>query len=349
MLISGLRIAGIAYPVSEMGATEIHGPQLQASENQIQVDFLGISLAPGVSLRYQYKLEGADHDWSAPTDQRTVNYANLSPGEYRFLVRAISAGGLMSQSPAVVSFRILPPIWRRWWFIALAACCIAASIYAVDRYRIARLIEMERMRTRIATDLHDDIGSSLSQVSVLSEVIRRQVGNNPVVAEPLSMIATLSRDLIDAMNDIVWAINPRRDRLADLSHRMRRFASDVFTARDIAFSFNAPGGQHDIRLDTDVRREVFLVFKEAINNIARHAACTEAAVDFRMDGHWLELHVIDNGKGFDPEQPGDGNGLASMRQRAGKIGGALTIISATDKGAAVKLKAPVRRRRWLRT
>ncbi|HJQ23065.1 MAG TPA: two-component regulator propeller domain-containing protein [Blastocatellia bacterium] len=345
MLISGLRIAGVAYPVSELGATDLRGPQLQTSAGQLQIDFVGISLAPGAGLRYQYKLEGADQDWSAPTDERTVNYANLPPGEYRFLVRAVSAGGLMSPSPAAISFRILPPIWRRWWFIALAAAAIAATIYAVDRYRIARLLEMERMRTRIATDLHDDIGSSLSQISVLSEVIRRQVGDHEVVAEPLSLIATLSRDLVDAMNDIVWAINPRRDRLADLSHRMRRFASDVFTARDIAFTFNAPDQQHDTRLDTDVRREVFLVFKETINNVARHAGCTEAAIDFRMDGHWLELSVRDNGKGFDPERIDDGNGLVSMRQRARKIGGALTITSATAAGATVRLKAPVRRRK----
>lgn len=348
MLISSLRIGGVAYPVSELGATEVRGPQLQASAGQMQVDFLGISLAPGAGLRYQYKLEGADRDWSALTDERTVNYANLSPGEYRFLVRAISAGGLMSPVPAAVTFRVLPPIWRRWWFVTLAGVVVAVIIYSVDRYRIARLLEMERMRTRIATDLHDDIGSSLSQISVLSEVIRRQVGNHEVVAEPLSLIATLSRDLIDAMNDIVWAINPRRDRLADLSHRMRRFASDVFTARDIAFTFNAPDHQHDTRLDTDVRREVFLVFKETVNNVARHARCTEAAIDFRMDGHWLELSVCDNGKGFDPEHINDGNGLTSMRQRARKIGGALTITSMIENGATVKLKAPVRRRRWLR-
>lgn len=349
MLISGLRIAGISYAIPELGTTAVNGPELNASANQVQVDFLGISLAPGATLRYQYKLEGADHDWSAPTDQRTVNYANLSPGDYRFLVRAISADGTLSQSPAVVSFRILPPLWQRWWFVGLAVILVIALIYALDRYRIARLIEMERMRTRIATDLHDDIGSSLSQVSVLSEVIRRQVGNNPVVAEPLSMIATLSRDLIDAMNDIVWAINPRRDRLADLSHRMRRFASDVLTARDIALTFHAPDEQHDIRLDTDVRREVFLVFKEAINNIARHAGCTEAAIDFRIDGHWLELNVYDNGRGFDPRATGDGNGISSMRQRAGRVGGALTIISVAGKGTTVKLKAPVRRRRFFHT
>ena len=347
IVISGLRMAGVAYPVSELGATAIAGPALSAGENQVQVDYLGISLAPGAALRYQYRLEGADRDWSEPTEQRTVNYANLSPGRYRFLVRGMGADGTMSPTPAEISFRIRPPIWQSWWFIAAVGLAIAAIVYAIDRYRIARLIELERVRTRIATDLHDDIGSSLSQVSVLSEVIRRRVGDEPTVAEPLSMIATLSRDLVDSMNDIVWAINPRRDRLADLTHRMRRFASDAFTNREIAFTFDAPE-QHDVRLEVDVRREVFLVFKESINNVVRHSGCTAATVDFRIQGHWLELSVTDNGRGFDPERVCDGNGLVNMRQRAERIGGSFTVAPGPGQGAAIKLRAPVRRRGWVR-
>src|SRR6185436_10402300 len=118
-------------------------------------------------------------------------------------------------------------------------------------------LKLERVRMRIATDLHDDIGSSLSQVSVLSEVISRRVKSDPAVVEPLTTIATVSRDLVDSLNDIVWAINPRRDHLSDLTQRMRRFASDVFTARDIDFSFRAPDAQQEFRLGADMRRDVF--------------------------------------------------------------------------------------------
>ena len=215
------------------------------------------------------------------------------------------------------------------------------------RYRVARLLELERVRTRIATDLHDDIGSSLSQVSVLSEVIRRRIGDKPVVAEPLSMIANLSRDLIDSMNDIVWAINPKRDRLSDLTQRMRRFASDAFTVRDIEFSFSGPDPEHDTRLGADMRREIFLIFKESVNNVVRHSGCNEARINFSIQHGALELRVYDNGRGFDPEIASDGNGLASMRQRALRIGGALEISSQGEQGTTVSLKAPLDDHRWI--
>src|ERR1035441_6954975 len=120
-------------------------------------------------------LEGADSGWSPPSLQRSVQYANLSPAAYRFLVRAINSEGVASPQPASVSFLILPPVWLRWWFQLLAAAVVAAAVYRLHRYRVARLLELERVRTRIATDLHDDIGSSLSQIAILSEVASRQV------------------------------------------------------------------------------------------------------------------------------------------------------------------------------
>ena len=346
ILVGGLSVAGVQQTISELGETDVSGLTLGANQNHLQIDFFGLSFGPGEALRYQYKLEGPDVDWSPLTDQRSVNFPNLSPGAYRFLVRAVSTEGLASQSPAIVAFTILPPMWQRWWFIALAATLIGLLAYSLFRYRVARLIELERVRTRIATDLHDDIGSSLSQVSVLSEVVRRRVGSEPSVSEPLSMIADLSRDLVDSMNDIVWAINPRRDHLSDLTHRIRRFASDVFTARDIEFNFSAPEAQHDIRLGADMRREVFLIFKESVNNMVRHSGCTEANIEFLIESGWLELKIRDNGKGFEPDHDGDGNGLVSMRQRTARIGGTLDISSNNGKGTVVRLRAPIGRRAW---
>ncbi len=131
-----------------------------------------------------------------------------------------------------------------------------------------RLAEIERVRRRIATDLHDDIGSSLTQISVWSEVVRQQVAPSASSPErPLSLIAGSSRELIDAMSDIVWAINPQRDHLSDLVHRMRRFAADTLTVRNIEFQLKLPADGEDIKLEGNLRREVFLIFKEALNNL----------------------------------------------------------------------------------
>jgi ligand-binding sensor domain-containing protein/signal transduction histidine kinase len=342
IFINGLRIAGEDYSVSPLGQTEIVGPELSANQNHLQIDFSSVSVGGAASLRYQYKLDGADNDWSSPTAQRSITYARLSPGAYRFLVHAINADGVASAQPASVSFTILRPIWQRWWFLSLAGLFVIGVAYVVHKYRVNRLLELERVRTRIATDLHDDIGASLSQIAILSEVVRQKVGqDHAAVTEPLSQITTSSSELMGTMSDIVWAINPHKDRLTDLIQRMRRFASDVLTARNIDFEFQAPDARRNLNLGADVRRQVFLVCKESINNIVRHSACSHVNIEFRVDRNWLTLVIRDNGRGFDTAQESDGHGLASMRQRAKEMGGILEIASQLGEGTTVTLRMPI--------
>jgi signal transduction histidine kinase/ligand-binding sensor domain-containing protein len=345
ILISGVRIAGELHPLSELGETVVPEIRLGPSENQIQIDFVGLSFGTGEQLRYQYKLEGADADWSAPSDGRSVNYARLSPGSYRFLVRAVTSEGTTSQSPASVSFTILPPIWQRWWFLASVAIVISLAAYSLYRYRLARLIELERVRTRIATDLHDDIGANLSLIAMASDVARRQSREDDrQMTEALSLISGTSRELVDSMGDIVWAVNPSKDHLSDLTRKMRRFASDVFSASNIAFHFQAPGDEQDMKLGTDTRREVFLIFKEGVNNIARHSECNRAEIELQTRASWLVLKLTDDGKGVDPTKADDGSGLASMRQRAVRLGGKLAVESGNGQGTTVTLEVPIGRR-----
>jgi PAS domain S-box-containing protein len=207
--------------------------------------------------------------------------------------------------------------------------------------REERLAELERVRRRIATDLHVDIGSSLTQISILSEVIRQNIGSNDSAArEPLSMIARSSRELVDAMSDIVWAINPLKDHLSDLTQRMRRFASDVFTARNISFSLRLPPADRDIKLGANLRREVFLIFKESINNMVRHSGCSRADVTFQVEEDSLSLRLSDNGKGFDTGRQSDGHGLVSMSERARDIGAQFDLTSTIGLGTTIILKVP---------
>ena len=346
ILITGLRIAGDPHPISALGEVEIAPIELSPNRNQLQIDFVALGFSPGEGLRYQYLLEGASDDWSQLADQRTVHFANLAPGRYRFLVRAVNADGLLSETPASLPFTILPPVWQRWWFLALATSLVGLIAYAMYRYRVARLLELERVRTRIATDLHDDIGSSLSQIAIMSEVIRQQIdGTNQRVNRSLSVIAGTSRELVDSMADIVWAINPKRDHLIDLTQRMRQFAGDVLTARNIEFTFAAPGLESDGHIETDMRREVFLIFKEAINNAVRHSNCSSIEIRFVVNDNRLMLKVTDNGSGFDPARASGGHGLASMKRRAESIGGALEIVAEAGRGTTITLQAPLRRRR----
>jgi signal transduction histidine kinase len=341
ILINGLRIAGEDYAVSPLGQIEVVGPELSANQNDLQINFSSISVGAAASLRYQYKLEGADQDWNVPNAQRSITYAHLAPGAYRFLARAVNVAGLPSEQPASVSFTILRPIWQRWWFLTLAGLFLFGASAMLYEYRVNRLLELERVRTRIATDLHDDIGSSLSQIAILSEVVRQEVGqDHAAVTEPLSQITTSSSELMDTMSDIVWAIDPHKDHLTDLTQRMRRFASDVLTSRNIDFDFHEPDTRN-LNLGADVRRQVFLVCKESINNIVRHAACSQVYLEFRVDRDWLTLIIGDNGRGFDPAQENDGHGLLSMEQRAKEVGGTLQIISRPGAGTTITLRMPI--------
>ena len=367
VLISKLRIAGVEQPVSELGVAEVPQLELNHNQNQLQIDFFSIGFGAGETIRYQYMLEGADKTWSAPTEQRTVNYSNLAPGSYRFLVRAVNAAGTFSLRPAAISFRVLPPFWFRWWFIALAALVFGTIVFLLDRYRIGRLDErrraeealrrsreerlreLERVRTRIATDLHDDIGSSLTQIVVLSEVARQRVdGDDGPLAEPLTKITRVSNELVEAMSDIVWAINPKKDHLSDLVQRMRRFASDIFAPCEIRFTLRTPNTDDQIHLGANVRREVFLIFKESINNIAKHSGCTEAQVEFYPEDNSLVLKLTDNGSGFDlatvsqhTRSSKGGNGLISMQRRALELGGSFEITSTPEQGTSTTLKVPL--------
>lgn len=361
IFITRLIIAGEEQAISRTGEREIAELKLENNRNNLQIDFVSPSVSFAATIRYRYKLEGANQEWSPLTDLRTINYANLSPGSYRFLVQAVNGEGLASLNPAVVRFTILPPVWRRWWFLALSGMLFLALVSQVVRYRNSRLrerqqaedalrrarderlIELEQVRKRIATDLHDDVGSSLTQISLLSEVVQQRLnGQETALSEPLSLITRLSSELVDSMSDIVWAINPNKDHLSDLSQRMRHFASDVLTARQIELRFRAPEEEQDIKVGANVRRELFLIFKEGINNMVRHSGCRKAEVEFRADDERLRLVMSDNGKGFDHAQKSRGHGLMSMTERCKGLGGELTIDSQPGGGTTISLMIPLK-------
>ena len=349
--LGGLRIAGESRPLPELGSAEILGLDLSPSQNNLQIDFFGIDFSAGEALRYQYFLEGADKDWSAPTIERTVNYAQLAPGKYRFLVRALNADGVASQKPAEIAFTIHPPIWQRWWFIGLVVMSLAGIAYAMFRYRLTQLLKVERVRSRIATDLHDDIGASLSRMAIISEVVKQQTtSEDNQSAGLLTDIADSARGLVDSMGDIVWSIDPRRDNLQSAVRRIRQFASDVLEAKGINWELRVPEEVETLKLSPDQRRHLFLIFKEGINNIARHGnGTTSVSLSIKVEGRQLVGEIIDDGCGFtlrEPDAPrsreSGGNGLPNMQSRAEQMGGRLEISSAPGKGTHLILRAPIK-------
>jgi ligand-binding sensor domain-containing protein/signal transduction histidine kinase len=372
--LSRAQVAGEDLPLAETGATRLPELQLPAARNNLLVEYVGLEFQGEHGLRYQCKLEGVDADWGPPTERRSVNYAHLAPGSYRFLARAIDQQGLASAEPAVLAFRILPPMWQQWWFRLLAALVVMAAAYASYRYRVARLLELERVRTRIASDLHDDIGAGLSQMALLSEMAKYYIHLDP----PRSMqimtdVAGRCRELVDTMSDIVWSIDPRQDDLKKLMARVRQFASDVLEAKGIGWAFETPPQPERITLSPEQRRHLFLIFKEAVNNASRHARCTSVSMSLRVIGHQLSAEIRDNGCGFvadrgsqiapacpagkdrgsnDPARrpppaspmppPRQGHGLQNMRARAQELGGQLQVESAPGQGTRLILSVPLK-------
>ena len=222
---------------------------------------------------------------------------------------------------------------------------------ALRKAREERMRELQLVRSRIATDLHDDIGSSLTQIAVLSEVARGQAStlNADGVTTPLERIKNVSKELVAVMSDIVWAINPQKDYLNDLVQRMRRFGSDVTSGRGIAFEFNAPEMEGAVELGANIRREVFAIFKESVNNAVKYSECRHVVTDFLLNGERLILTVADDGVGFDtavvlsedfrPEM--GGNGLVSIRRRAIELGGICDIRSAVGAGTLISMNIPL--------
>ena len=340
-LLSGVRVGNATLTLPETGLERAAAFTVPPSQNTIEIEFLGLSPRFGEPLDYEYRLSGVSNEWTR-SPQRRVTYMGLAAGSYTFEVRVASANASLS-APASVSFTVLPPWYRSWWFLSLASGAVLLAAYLAHRAQLAQALRTERLRSRIATDLHDDIGSSLSQIAILAEVARRRAGTSGAgVAEPLASIATTSRDLVDAMSDIVWAVNPRTDSLGDLTRRMHRFAEETLGGADIALLFSAPPSEIELKLGADLRRELYLILKESVNNIARHSGATRAVVELTLARSELRLTITDNGRGFDPGAAVDGNGIASMRKRAIAFGGAFDIESAPGAGTRVSLRASLR-------
>ena len=320
---------------------------LGPSSNHLTVEYVGLALTPGSVPAYAWTLKGASGAMPPPGTERRVLFANLAPGRYRFEVRAVDGSGALSAEPATVSIQVLPPVWRRAWFLALAALAVGGAAVSLHRARLRRALALERIRRRIAVDLHDDLGAGLSEIAILSEVARRNAG--PDTAPLLGQSADLARGMRESMSDIVWSIDPGKDHASDLVRRMRQIVHHLFEAGGVRVELELPQAVLDrTRLGPEERRQVLLIFKEAVTNAARHAGADRIRITLDVEGPDLRLIVEDDGCGFEGTGSGDGNGLASMTGRAAELGGELALRTVPGSGTRIEARLPVRSRRRAR-
>ena len=311
--------------------------RLTYNQNFISFYFTSLEYLHAASTCYYYKLQGVDSNWVNNKHQGFASYTNLDPGDYVFSVKAVNDEGAESRHITRIALHISKPFWARSWFIAMAAALVFCLVYILYRYRLHQAIKFFRLRNKISTDLHDDIGSTLSSINIYSEVARQKIKSRDGsdITPILTRITESSANVMENMQNIVWAINPKNDELENILVHMQVFATQVLEPKNIRVVFKTGVNSDHARLDMEKRRDLFLLFKEAINNIARHANAATATIFLGREGKQLMLHIEDDGTGFDTGKASSGNGLKNMTARAAQMGGTISIVSGNGEGTAV--------------
>ena len=315
---------------------------LRPFQNAARFEFGALGFINERQIMYSYRLKGSsDTSWSKPANIHEASYASLSPGNYTFEVKTIGWNG-QDGTPATFTFFISRPFWKQWWFIGLCVLAIAGFLYALYRYRINQLMRLQTVRNSIATDLHDDIGSSLTNISILSELSSKNI-SEPEKAQPfLQRISEEVQTSSQAMDDIIWSVNSRNDSLQETIARMRRYAAELFDNSEIDCHLKLDENAGDKKLSMEQRRDVYLIYKEALNNIHKHANAENVWIDVTQNHNYLLMHIKDDGKGFNTDSITHRNGLKNLRSRVEKWNGKIKIGSGTGKGTAIDIKIPLK-------
>ncbi|MBC8095767.1 MAG: hypothetical protein H7Y43_08135 [Akkermansiaceae bacterium] len=342
--VESLRVDGKLFASSRDQGAGIHNLggslRIPAGRTQFEFHFTGLSFIAPDKVRFQYRLEGLQKEWNDAGMTRSVAYNYLSPGEYQFRVRAANNDGVWNEQGATVGFELLPHVWQRGWFRALLVVAIIALAWLAYYLRMARLRELERLRLRIARDLHDDVGANLASLALIAEAMEKQ----PSFGDPADL-RRIALHTIDSLRDIVWFIDPARDNLGDLVSRMRDTAPALLTGIRFSFETNVPNP--GIYLPPAFRRNIFPIFKETLHNASRHAQASRIDIELDCREGVLRLKIADNGCGFDETAIIPGNGLRNLRRRALEMKGVVRIQSAPGRGTVVEFQAPFPQMRGL--
>lgn len=334
--ITNVLINGNKFSVDDLS-------DLSHSQNNISISFAGLSFKEEKAVTYQYKLIGADTNWTAPSSHRYVSFAALRPGKYTFLVRAINSEGIPGNMPASLYFIINPPFWQQWWFILVGVFIISILIFLGHRYRVNQLLKIEFIRTRISRDLHDEIGSSVGSIVLRSRMLQKEIKLDEKSKEELEKIKNTAAKVSETLRDIVWFVNPEFETLDDMILRMKDTAQSLLSG--ILYEFISPDEILLIKLSLDFRRNVFLSYKEILYNIAMHSNATKVKIETRTAGGVFFLEISDNGVGFESKDGiisnkiSGGNGLKNLVKRMTVINGSVDIRSNLNQGTTILLSA----------
>lgn len=309
---------------------------LPYNENLFSLEFLSLSLSNPHRNKYCYKLEGLRDQWIQLGTTREVTFAGLPPGEYTLLVKGSNGSGIWNEKPTALSITITSPWYRTWWFYSLLAVATAFVLYTFFRFRMQQKMRLLQLRNRLHRDLHDDLGATMSSIKVSAEMLGKK-DTDPIIKE---LIRQNAADMIDRLEVISWATNPQHDNVKSLVSVMLRFARPVLSATGTELVFETKNVHDETVLPGDIRQNVFMVFKETINNVIKYAEASRCTVCLQLKNHQLVLEITDNGKGYNGVVKGGGAGMKNMHKRAEEMGGTLDVQTILDKGTAIKLSVP---------
>lgn len=335
-------ITGVAVFGKPLSPTRLSAQPIQFGYNQnfLTISFAVLDYTDPQRNGFAYRMEGVEEDWVHAGERNYVTYAHLDPGTYVFHVKGYNSNHVWNEAGTIIIFTIAPPFWETWWFRFLIFVLVAGAIYAAYRYRLRKLLEVERLRLRIADDLHDDVGSNLSSISLGSQLVLQRSALDDEARQLIEEIRQNAAHTAETMRDIVWLINPKNDQLEDMILRMRDVAAKLLTGVQYAFTVTGPPPSRIP--DLSIRRNLFLMYKESLNNVAKHSKATHVEISLASSDERLVLSVKDNGVGFDLAHPRTGNGLAGLQRRADAVGGTLDVRSSPGHGTIVTASVPLR-------
>lgn len=293
------------------------------------------------NARYAYRLVGFDNRWHENGSLTAVNYINLIGGDYELQVKNLN----FPHKIATLRFHLDEAFWQRPWFIPMLASyvllVIGTILYFIRTYRLQSQLRLQRIRNEIAADLHDDVGTALSSITFLGEMAKSRFEKKPEDVRPiLERIMNESREMMQTMRGVVWVIDPQNDKAADFFDKVKSFAESVLSSRKIELSFRVIDTTTQ-PMGLEVQRNLFLILKEAVVNIAKHSEATETTITVKLEKEHLWVQISDNGKGFDNQSLTDGNGLRNLKNRAIQIGGELEIKSEPGAGTQINMVVPL--------
>jgi signal transduction histidine kinase/ligand-binding sensor domain-containing protein len=347
LLVDGRRMTNLTAPL-----------RIPPGRNRFEFSYTALSLTAPEKVRFKYRIAGLEKDWVDAGSKRVANYSFLPPGEYKFEAIACNNNGVWNETGVSLPFVLLPHFWQIWWFRVLGGVMTVTAAGGIAWFAarrrmhrklelMARQHELEYERSRIARDIHDDLGSQLTSITMLSDSARSQLDDPQQTSTDLHQIYDTAREATRSMDEIVWAVNPNHDSLESLANYLEKYALDFFRAAGVKCRLNMPLQFPAWRLTSELRHNLFLAYKEALNNVAKHAAASEVLISLKVEATAFAISIEDNGRGFDPkaftggsnhdpDRLVGGNGVGNMSQRLLKIGGQCDFVSVPAKGTTVK-------------